>query len=291
MKRLFLVALATLNIALTGCGHVAGSTQAPVQLRQAAAPTVMAAGHQRKLGFDLDRYTRQQAPAAQLHSLPPTQGIAPAKVDLRADASPVYDQDDLGSCTAFAVGKGMREFLQVSKKEAHKPLSALFLYYETRKLRHATETDSGATITDAIKAISTAGISTDATWSYDFNKFAIQPPAAAYAEAKANKLTTGVQLAGLEDVKKALLRHQPVVMGMRIYNTFRDVAADGKLPMPQAGDILVGGHAVTVLGFDNKAKVLIVKNSFGTEWGDKGYFYMPYAYFTPENVMDIWTAN
>jgi C1A family cysteine protease len=54
---------------------------------------------------------------------------------------------------------------------------------------------------------------------------------------------------------------------------------------------MVGGHAVTVLGFDNKAKVLIVKNSFGTAWGDKGYFYMPYAYFTPDNVMDIWTAN
>jgi C1A family cysteine protease len=291
MKRLFLVALATLNIALTGCGHVANPTGAAPQLRQAAAPTLMAAGKQRKLGFDVDRYQRQQAPAAKLHSLPPTQGIAPAKVDLRADASPVYDQDDLGACTAFAVGKGLREFLQAPKNEARAPLSALFLYYETRKLRHATETDSGATITDAMKALAGSGIAPEATWGYDISKFAQVPSATAYNAAKATKLATGVQLAGLEDVKKALMRHQPVVMGMRIYNTFRDVPANGLLPMPLPGDIMVGGHAVTVLGFDNKAKVLIVKNSFGTAWGDKGYFYMPYAYFTPDHVMDIWTAN
>jgi C1A family cysteine protease len=291
MKRLFLVALATLNLALTGCGKTVGMAPVGTHVASASAPTVMAAGKVRKLGFDLTRYTRLQAPSARLTQLPATQGMAPSKVDLRADASPIYDQQDLGSCTAFAVGKGMREYLQVRNNEARTPLSALFLYYETRRLRNTTDTDSGATITDAMKAIATQGVAPEATWGYDIAKFAVKPSTAAYAAAKANKLGTGIQLAGLEDVKKALARKQPVVLGMRIYNNFRDVGKDGKLAVPQQGDILVGGHAVTVLGFDNKAKVLIVKNSFGTEWGDKGYFYMPYAYFTPENVMDIWTAS
>ena len=54
---------------------------------------------------------------------------------------------------------------------------------------------------------------------------------------------------------------------------------------------MVGGHAIAIVGYDNQKRHLIVKNSFGTGWGDKGYFYMPYTYVTPELLMDIWTAS
>ena len=293
-KRLFLVALATLNFAMTtGCGRaslpVAADMGAP-RLASAQA-TVMVKGVQRKLGYDVKRYALKQAAMARPQNLAPVQGILPSVVDLRAKTSPVYDQYDLGACTAFAVGKGMREMLQIKRGEKQVPLSALYLYYETRKLRDSVDLDSGATITDAMKAIATAGAAPDQLWPYDTMVFDQKPTAAAYKAAKAFTLTTGVQLAGLEDIKKVVAKGQPVVFGMKVYNTFRDIGADGKLALPQNGDIYVGGHAVTVVGYDNKKKALIVRNSWGTEWGDKGYFYMPYAYVTPENVMDIWTAQ
>lgn len=294
MKRLFLVALATLNLALTGCGHVAGGV-APqaLQVHSTATATIMAAGHAHKLGFDLDRYQAEQAPKAHPRHLPARQGITPPVVDLRAFASPVEDQEDLSSCTAFAVGKGMREMLQNVRHEAATPLSALFLYYETRKTRGPkfVVNDCGGTLTDAMKTIATVGDAPEAAWGYDMGKFAIQPPAEAYAAAGTQKLATGVQLAGLEDIKTAIASQQPVVLGMRLYRSFGSIGQDGVMPMPQANETAVGGHAVTIVGYDNQRQVLIVKNSFGTNWGDQGYFYMPYAFVTPGNVMDIWTAK
>jgi C1A family cysteine protease len=184
----------------------------------------------------------------------------------------------------------MREYYQIKRAERQVPLSALYQYYQTRAIRGSIDTDSGATITDAMKA-ATAGIAPEAAWPYDEMVFDQKPVAAAYKAAPEFKLAKTVQLAGLSDIKKVLAKGQPVVFGMRIYNYFQNIGADGKLAMPQDGDILVGGHAVCVVGYDNKKKVLIVRNSWGTGWGDHGYFYMPYAYLTPENVMDIWTAQ
>jgi C1A family cysteine protease len=292
LKRLALGVIAALNIAaMTGCGQV-GAPSAPmgVARAQAASQTVFAAGHVRKLGFDVGRYQRVQAPLAHPVQLP-TQGILPAKVDLRAQCSPVLDQYELSSCTSFAVGNGLRESLMAKRGEARVALSPLFLYYETRKVRGNIEQDTGATITDAMKAIAIAGDAPEAAWPYDTMKFDQQPPAEAAKAAARYKLTTGVQLKGLEDMKKALAKGQPVVFGMVLFNTFQNIGPDGMLPMPQVGDVFVGGHAVEVVGYDNQKKVLIIKNSYGTEFGDHGYFYMPYAYVTPENVMDIWTAK
>jgi C1A family cysteine protease len=260
-------------------------------MQQHHAASIFAAGHERKLGYDVDRYQHAQAKHARPRHMQPVQGLVPTRVDLRDQCSPVADQYDLGSCTAFAVGKGLREYLQAKRGEKAVPLSALYLYYETRKLRGTVDIDSGATITDAMTALAKAGVAPAAAWPYEIMKFDQKPAASAYKAAKAYRVNTGVQLAGLEDVKSALARGQAVVFGMRVYNTFRDIGADGKMEMPQNGDIYVGGHAVCAVGYDNRKHVLIVKNSFGTGWGDEGYFYMPYDYVKPELVMDMWTAN
>ncbi|MEB3329300.1 MAG: C1 family peptidase [Candidatus Sericytochromatia bacterium] len=295
-KRLALAVLAVLNLAVTtGCGRRPGVLPAA---REAAggwrgastAPALRVGGRPRKLGFDLVRARGQQQVARPVQ-LPPIQGVMPRRVDLRAQCSPIYDQGDLGSCTAFAVGKGAREYLQRRRAERPTELSALYLYYETRRLRNAVNLDSGATITDTMKAIAQAGIASEATWPYLIDVFTQRPADAAYAQASTWRLTTGVQLAGLPDIKKALARKQPVVFGMRLYQTFRDVGPDGLLPLPQPGDVMVGGHAVAAVGYDDGRQVLIVRNSFGTAWGDQGHFYLPYAYVTPDLVMDVWTAR
>ena len=291
LKRLVLVTLAALNLtAVTACGRAPLNTPGFAAPRTAQAATLFAGGQKRKAGFDIDR-ARQQQRSANPRKLPPVQGLLPARVDLRAQCAPIADQGDLGACTAFAVGNGAREYLQRARGEKAVALSSLYLYYETRKLRNAVNLDSGATITDAMKAIAQSGVAPEATWPYDIGVFTQKPPAAAYKAAQAWKLTTGVQLQGLDDIKKSVARKQPVIFGMVLYHKFRDIGPDGMLPMPQNGDIMVGGHAVTVVGYDNKKQVLIVRNSMGTSFGDKGYFYMPYAYVTPDHVMDIWTAS
>jgi C1A family cysteine protease len=97
---------------------------------------------------------------------------------------------------------------------------------------------------------------------------------------------------GLTGIKNVLaLSKSPVLMGMTVYNSFESdsVAKTGVMPMPFKGDKVLGGHAVLAVGYDDSKSVLIVRNSWGASWGDKGYFYMPYAFVNKGFASDFWT--
>jgi C1A family cysteine protease len=292
MKKLSTLALLAV---LTGCGthtNVAG-TAAPVTAQSA---TIMAAGMDRKLDYDWDRYTSVLAPKAKPRKLP-RQGLLPASADLRAQLPPVYDQGHLGACTAFACAKGMRETLQRQNNERVVPLSALFEYYETRAnmpvvgwiMKHL---DSGGTITEAVKVLATEGAAPEEAFPYDITKFKVKPPAAAYKAAPEFKLHSSTQLASLDDIKTTLAKGRTVAFGFRVYDSFRHVGADGMMPVPGPTEKLLGGHAVLAVGYDDTKKALIVRNSWSAAWGDKGYFYMPYEVAANSQMAtDFWTAD
>lgn len=281
-----LVSLGALALMALGCG-VKGVAPG---VAKAGGYALRAAGQPggRFAGFDVQRYRTVNLPNARPKQLPSPSAPLPPKVDLRAQATGIYDQLELGSCTAYAVGKGLREFMLKASGQPTE-LSGLFLYYEARKLRGNTAEDSGSTVSDAMKAAGAVGCAPEAVWPYDLFKFAEKPPSEAYKAAKAFRLQGGVQLAGLSDIKKALAAGQMVVFGMYIFRPFRDLEVD-TVPMPGDHDVPVGGHAIAVVGYDDQRQALLLRNSFGRQWGKEGHAYLPYAYCTPERVMDIWTA-
>jgi C1A family cysteine protease len=290
-QQLILGTLAVATLGTTaGCGH-AGSL--PMSANAAAlsggAPVIMAAGVERKLGFDMKRYQTVFAPRARKQHLV-RQGLLPASADLRAQQAPVYDQGQLGSCTGFAIGKGFREFLQRKNGESQTPLSAMWLYYNERVAQGTVKQDSGATLTEGFTILHSKGIATDSTWAYDITKFAVKPPAAADVSAAANKVANPVQLANIDDVKAQIAAGYDVSFGFTVYASFRNIKADGIMPLPAANEAAIGGHAVNVVGYDDAKQVLIVRNSWGAAWGDKGYFYMPYAAFS-KDADDMWSAK
>jgi C1A family cysteine protease len=220
----------------------------------------------------------------------------PPKTDLRRQCPAVYDQGELGSCTAFAVGKGLRETRAKQAKEAHVPLSALFLYYETRvRLGGVNKlVDSGGTITDAVAVLKSKGCAPESAWSYDFMqfiRFRVKPPKAAYEQATPWKVKETHQLGFLDDVKTALSQGKTVAFGFEVYESFQNVKSNGIMTMPKADEKIMGGHAVLAVGYDDAKQRLTVRNSWGSGWGDKGYFYMPYEFITPERADDFWTAE
>ncbi len=99
------------------------------------------------------------------------------------------------------------------------------------------------------------------------------------AQAKRNRIITGMKLTDkLSGVRRGLASGMPVLLSMLVFESIAKTGKDGLLPMPREGDKLVGGHAVLAVGYDNRRGVLIVRNSWGAEWGDGGYFYLPYDY-------------
>ena len=274
--------------ALAACGHPlpAGLPRdaSAVRAQDDAAPA-------RKRGYDRDRW-RTIEPGLDKPAPPPRQGLLPTKADLRDQCPPVYDQGEVGACTAFTIAKGLRELKQLQRGGKPVPMSALWFYYEERALAGTTAKDAGATIADGMKVLTRKGAAPEYYWPWAEAKFAVKPAAQAYAEAPKWKLGKAYHLTTLDAVKTSLARGHAVAMGFEAYPSFDAIGKNGMMPMPGAKERSDGGHACLVVGYDDRRQVLIVRNSYGPRWGDKGYFYMPYAYAQDRKRVDeYWTAD
>lgn len=243
----------------------------------------------------------------------------PDKVDLRDKCPPIFDQGNLGSCTANA---GVAAYMML--KEISDEMSRLFLYYEERRLEGTTDTDAGANMRSIGKALNKVGVCMEPLWPYVEANYDDDPPEPADTDAAGRKVTAYRKLSNLESIKQYIASNgQPVMIGIEVYDSFEDNSAEntGIIPMPDPDkESLLGGHAVLIVGYDdNFGKThkaggilsdlisgivdkltgsagdedngyFIVRNSWGTDWGDDGYFYLPYA-FVRKYAFDFWVIE
>ena len=217
----------------------------------------------------------------------------PRSIDLRPSMSPVENQGQLGSCTANALA-GALEFLEIKSGRPLVDVSRLFIYYNERAIEHTVSSDSGAMIRDGIKTLVAQGVCSEKKWPYVVSTFTKKPSAACYAEAKKHKILTYHRIASLGDMRACLAEGYPFVFGFSVYEGFETaaVARSGVLNMPRRSERQLGGHAVCAVGYDDKAKRLFVRNSWGPAWGKKGYFTMPYDYAANRDLSDdFWTVR
>lgn len=217
----------------------------------------------------------------------------PDSVDLRIQMPAVYDQGQLGSCTANAVA-GALDFQRARQAEHFITPSRLFIYYNERKDQHTIKEDSGASIRESAKAVKKYGACPESEWKYHVSKFTHKPTKSCYTDAlKYEDLTYLRVKQSVGDLQNALASGEAVLIGIQVYESFESdaVANSGQVPMPNtASEQLLGGHAVLVVGYENEK--WIVRNSWGESWGDRGYFYLPFPYLTNSDLSgDFWTLT
>lgn len=235
------------------------------------------------------------------------------KVDLRPLMPPVYDQGNLGSCTANAIACAYQfDEIKEQEKSVFVP-SRLGIYYCEREKEGTVDEDAGAEIYDGMAVIHSIGVfpetevtgmtglTPDAVWPYVETNFAAKPPPSCFTLATRHKSVNYRKVKqDLQQLKQALIAGFPVVFGFNVYDDFESdtMAQNGLLPMPGSGATSIGGHAVVIVGYDDTQVIngvtgaFIVRNSWGPNWGLAGYFYMPYAYATnPDLANDFWTLT
>ena len=222
-------------------------------------------------------------------------GALPHKVDLTANCPPVYDQGQLGSCTANAIAAALQfDQMKQGETDVFTP-SRLFIYYNERVIEGSISEDSGAMIRDGIKSVSKQGAPHETLWPYVVSKFRTKPSSAAYKDAVKHRAILYQRLQPtLDQLRGCLASGDPFVIGFSVYESFESdaVARTGTVPMPKSTERQIGGHAVLVVGYNDTAKRFIVRNSWGAAWGKNGYFTMPYAYLTnPSLSDDFWTIK
>jgi C1A family cysteine protease len=233
----------------------------------------------------------------------------PGEVDLRAYCSPVEHQGGLQACTVHAA-IGLLEYLQRRAFGYHFDLSRRFLYKVARDML-AWEGDRGAYLRTAMAAMLTTGVPPEADWKYDEQKFDEKPGQAVYDLAE--KFRTHLQYrldtggAGpkevLEQVRRHLYAEIPVALGFTVYESMPGIGEmNGDIPFPAAGETAMPGHAVLAVGYrddkgirdaaGNETKgALRIRNSWGRDWGEDGYGWLPYRYVEGGLCADFWTLT
>lgn len=211
----------------------------------------------------------------------------PSKVDLRAGCSPIENQGTLGSCTGQSIAAIVEYLCRKAKKNVD--VSRLFIYYQERLLEGTVNYDAGAYIRTGIKVVNKFGVPLETHWPYDVRKFAYKPTQTAYVNALSRKAVAYQKCADFNAVKNALAIGYPVVIGFNVYESFESqvVEKTGQMPYPNvATEECLGGHAVTLVGYDDSTQKFIARNSWGAGWGDRGYFYMPYRVIQNRTMSD-----
>jgi C1A family cysteine protease len=219
----------------------------------------------------------------------PAATALPQQVDLRAHCPPVVDQGQLGSCTANALA-GAMGFIHPGAPA----FSRLFVYYNERAIEGTIGQDAGAMIRDGVKSLANQGVCPETDCPYNIARFTRKPTKKAYSDALKTKATSYLRLVTLDDMLQCLAAGFPFVFGFTVYDAFESeaVAKTGVLNMPGKGEKVLGGHAVMAVGYDMAARRLIVRNSWGADWGQAGYFTMPFDYITHRGLSDdFWTLR
>lgn len=260
---------------------------------------------------DLRDYTPQQQEvvkvlrAAGVADQPP--GLRPS-MDLRQWCSPIENQLNLGSCTAHA-GVGLYEYFERRAFGRHIDGSRLFLYKATRDMLNWTG-DTGAYLRTTMGAMALFGIPPEEHWPYNLSAFDNDPPTFVWQYAEHFEALSYYRLdppgttaeALLARIKANLAAYLPSMFGFTVYSSISQASTSGLIPFPSPGERVLGGHAVDVVGYDDNKKIpntspggiettgaLLIRNSWGTGWGDGGYGYLPYEYVLKGAAVDFWS--
>lgn len=223
--------------------------------------------------------------------------VLPQSFDLRTASNfpPVVDQGNLGSCVPNQVSNVLRYCLRKQKEKIEFQPSRLYIYYFGRLLSGNDVTkDTGLSIRGGFDSVAKYGACSENNWGYKIPKFTEKPNDNAVKAGKTHipKYKYIRVSQNLLELKKVLFGGFPIVCGIVLYNSFNP-DKNGTINLPnKRTERIWGRHCVSIIGYDDVKRVFIMSNTWGSWWGNKGFFTLPYDYILDgELSADFWFST
>ncbi|HOZ27180.1 MAG TPA: C1 family peptidase [Hyphomonadaceae bacterium] len=213
-------------------------------------------------------------------------------VDLRGKFGPVWDQGELNSCTACATVSAV-EYLFAQREGKWLMMSPLFVYFNARKISGREMINSPILAAHSPAAVLAWGVCDDESWPYVPDRFNQPPTDDAFRNASIMQAIQYARLGSADEIKASLSAGIPAMFGSDIPRGYYEEARNtGAMPELGKADGAPSGHAMLIVGYDDRARHWIVRNSHGEGFGEKGYLRLPYSVFD-KHVWneDVWAIG
>lgn len=218
-----------------------------------------------------------------------------ALFQVETDLSPYFpairDQGNEGSCTGHTARNLLSTvwnlFYGVSLD-----FSPQFIYRAERLREGDPDVDGGAQSRTMVAVLRDTGMCLEASCPYSDQGWRNRTTVEQLQEAQKYRIGAFHRIPSLDALRSVIDSKYPASLSIAVYESFESdaVAKSGVVPIPKPGEKLLGYHEVTCAGVSDSGKVLKVANSWGTGWGDKGYFYLPFGYWDGF-ITDSWTVH